>query len=107
LPDDISQSVLESQVALYENRAGRLESERNLRVAILPPLTAILIYFVIADSWWWLLAGLLLPAFYVQAFVRTREYFVTYRSLYELRRTLGLPPGSVREASARDDPSRP
>jgi hypothetical protein len=100
---DMSDSMIESQVARFDNRANRLAAERDLRVAILPPLTAILIYFIVADNWWWTaLALLVLPALYAQSILRVREYVIVSESLYQLRQRVGLPPASSREASARE-----
>lgn len=105
--DKLAPEQIERMITRYENRASRLEAESSLRVAILPPLTAILVYFIIADGWSWAFATLVLPAFYGQAYLRTLEYSITTQSLDELRGHLGLPPASAREAAARRQPGRP
>ena len=92
-------ATIDAEIAKLENTASRLDAESSLRIAIVPPLVAIYVYLVV-DSWWWLLAGIFLPLLLVQALLRSSDSEVARRALWDLRRTIGLPPASAREATS-------
>jgi hypothetical protein len=102
--EGLSESFREQQIVRLENEADRLDSESNLRVAILPPLVAILIYLSIDDRPWWSLGLVLAAALGAQAWDRARDHSVASESLYQLRRDAGIPPASAAEAKAAEPP---
>jgi hypothetical protein len=104
-PSEMSDSFVQAQIGRLENNADRLRAESDLRVALLPPFIALVIYFGITQGLVWFLGLLLAPAFAAQAWIRTRDYLVSSDSLFQLRQRVGIPPGSVREAEARTAPS--
>jgi hypothetical protein len=95
--EEMSERFRESEIARLGNQSDRMGAERDLRIAILPPLTVIIVYLSVTDSWWWALGLLLVPALAVQAWLRTREYLLATMALRELRRRAGVPPASVAE----------
>jgi hypothetical protein len=100
--EEMSERFRESEIARVENQSDRMRAERDLRIAILPPITALIVYLSATDSWWWAVGLLLVPALAVQAWLRTREYLLATMALRELRRRAGVPPASVAEAEAEE-----
>lgn len=100
-PRDMSDAVLGAQIVRLENQADRLRAESDLRVAILPPAVALILYVGFTDHWWWLLGLLLAPSLAAQAWVRRRDYVVAAGSLWDLRQRVGIPPATSTEAAAR------
>jgi len=99
--EELTDSFLEAQIRRLENSADRLRSESDLRIALLPPMIALIVYMGVVDRAWWFLALVLAPVFFAQAWVRTRDYLVASRSLFELRQRVGIPPASAREAGVQ------
>lgn len=99
--EGMSQSWIESEIERTQNDADRLRAESGLRIALVVPLAAILGYFVVVDSSWWLFGAILLPALYVQAYDRTRRYIVASAALFALRQHVGLPPATEAETEFR------
>jgi hypothetical protein len=97
--EEMSERFRESELARLENESDRKRAERDLRIAILPPITALIVYLAVTDSWWWALALVIVPALAVQAWLRTSEYLFATMTLRELRRRAGVPPASVTEAA--------
>jgi hypothetical protein len=102
--EEMSERFRESEIARLENQSDRMRAERDLRLAILPPITVLIAYLAVTDSWWWApLLVVLVPSLAVQAWLRTREYLLATMALRVLRSRAGIPPASVAEDEAEDD----
>jgi hypothetical protein len=97
--EDMSESLREAQIVRLENVSDRFQSESDLRVAIIPPLAALIVYAGATESRWWLLGLLLVLALGGQAWLRTKDFAVSSYALYELRKGAGLPPSNAKEAA--------
>jgi hypothetical protein len=71
--------LIQSQVAELTNRIDRLGAEANLRVALTPPLIALIVYMGTEDSAAWFIGGLVVPAMAGQAFLRSRQAIAATR----------------------------
>jgi hypothetical protein len=98
---ELSSNFLESQVVRLENVADRLESERDLRIAILAPLVAVICHLGSTDDAKWFVGLLIAPILFGQAWIRTRDLSVARYALFNLRQRVGIPPDSSLEAEAR------
>jgi len=99
----LSGSFKESQLARIENDADRFKAERELRVAILPPLLALIVFLTIVEGPLWLVGLLLAAGMGYQAFRRERDFQIANESLVWLRGVIGVPPSSVAEAQLAED----
>jgi len=102
--DDMTESFRETQIVRLENAADRSNAEGDLRVAILPPLVALILYLAINERPVWLLGLVFAAGLAVQVWLRTRDTMVVSQSLFELRRAAGVPPASAAEAKATEPP---
>jgi hypothetical protein len=98
--EDLSEAFLSAQISRLENNADRLDAEADLRIALLPPFIAVVVYLGLTDSGLWFLGLLVAPALAAQAWIRTRDYVIASQSLFELRQRIGIPPASAAEAES-------
>jgi len=104
---DTSESFRETQVVRLENEADKLSAESDLRLAILPPLVALILFLTINERALWLLGLVFAAGLGAQVWLRTRDYLIARESLFSLRRDVGIPPASAAEAESRDDAPKP
>jgi hypothetical protein len=104
--DDMSESFREAQVTRLENESDRHNAEGDLRVAILPPLVALIVYLAVDERSLWLVGLIFTAGLALQVWLRTQDYLIASSSLFAMRRVAGVPPASAEEAKAAE-PAEP
>lgn len=102
LTEEMTESFRETQVVRLENEADRFDAERELRLAILPPALALIIYLAFDERAWWWFGLVFVAGLSAQVWLRTRDWVVARDSLFSLRRQVGVPPASAAEAEAAE-----
>lgn len=87
LTDD---ELVREELARLENDLGRTESESRLRITLIPPLAALIVYLAIVGAPLWLLGLLGVGALGWQARLRYQEWCGSYATLRDFRETHDL-----------------
>lgn len=77
--------LMREELSRLENSADRAQAEARLRVALVPPLLAIVIYLMASDSLLWAASFIGVVAVSVQAWMRVRDWFAASEKLSGFR----------------------